>query len=83
MTNTGKQRKRENRKRKRQLIHALKEQAKTQINETPLSDCIEINKPFIDYALQETRREIRNGEIETERIELLLKVMELKKKGVA
>lgn len=75
-----KQRQREKRREKRRLEGQLKTQARSVVNNTPISVCKELDKSFLNYAVNETRRELRNGDIEPEREALLKKAIDLSRK---
>lgn len=81
MTKTGKIKQRENRKKKRQLEGMLIEQARENPGSISVSIYKEkLDKSFYDYAINETRREINQKEVGSERIEILQKVIKLREK---
>ncbi|SPF43904.1 hypothetical protein SBF1_2970003 [Candidatus Desulfosporosinus infrequens] len=72
------QQQREKRKEKRQLEHQLKAQAQKITNDIPVSIFDKIDKSFLDFAISETKCELRNGSIEPDREILLRRVIDLK-----
>ncbi len=73
-----KARKRENRRKKRQLKAQLREQGISEA--VPLGLGIDLSTSFVNYAINETCREIRSGDICPERAILLQQVISTKKK---
>lgn len=80
MTYAQKLKKRENRRKKRQIRHQLIMQAKNNKGIAPVGKFVRLNKSFPEYVVSETKRELLNEMIATERAELLKKVIELKDK---
>jgi hypothetical protein len=68
------------RKEKHQLRHALITQAKANQGEAPIGDFTDLNMSFGDYAIESTKREIKDGTIGTGRTELIEKVIDMKDK---
>lgn len=75
-----KQRQRENRKAKRQLKHQLKLFTENNCGTIPVSVFKSLDKDFFSFAINETKRELKNEIIDIDRKIILEKVILLKQK---
>jgi Holliday junction resolvase RusA-like endonuclease len=74
-TQTKRQRQRENRKQKRQLAAQLRQQAQHNPGSVPIGIDIELAVSFEKYTISETRRELRNSEIDSTRVGLIMEII--------
>ena len=80
MTKNQKLQKRENRQNKRRLKHALVMQSKEYPANIPCWEYGKLNTSFSNFALNETIAEISNNEVQSERIDVLSRAVDLGRK---
>ena len=77
MSQSRKSCQRAKRKEKRHLKHKLIVQAKNNKNIEPIGRYINLGKGFIDYAVSQTESELKTGEIEYNRMNIIKEVLKL------